>query len=81
LVTVKLKLRWHSTQVYATKHSFASQSPEGLQRSSEANLKHGWQGKDKLAAQRHAAKVGIRVMGELKLIEQQLVDAGLVTDD
>ena len=54
---------------------------EGLQRISEANLKHGRQTKDKLAAQRHAAKVGRRVMGELKRIEGQLVDAGLMPDD
>ena len=54
---------------------------EGLQRISEANLKHGRQTKDKLAAQRHAAEVGRRVMGELKRIEGQLVDAGLMPDD
>ena len=33
--------------------------------------------KDKLAAQRHAAKVGRRVRGELKRIERQIVDTGL----
>ena len=53
----------------------------GLQRISEANLKHGRQTKDKLAAQCHAAEVGRRVMGELKRIEQQIVDAGLMPDD
>ena len=53
---------------------------ESLQRISEANLKHGQQTKDKLAAQRHAAKVGRWVMGELKRIEQQIVDAGLMPD-
>ena len=53
---------------------------EGLQRISEANLKHGRQTKDKLAAQRHAAKVGRRVRGELKRIERQIVDAGLMKD-
>ena len=54
---------------------------QGLQRISEANLKHGRQTKDKLAAQRHAAEVGRRVMGELKRLEQQIVDAGLMPDD
>ena len=53
----------------------------GLQRISEANIKHGRQTKDKLAAQRHAADVGRRVMGELKQIERQIVDAGLMPDE
>ena len=44
-------------------------------------MKHGRQTKDKLAAQRHAAKVGRRVLGELKRIEGQLVDAGLMPND
>ena len=56
-------------------------TPEGLQRISEANIKHGRQTKDKLAAQRHAAKVGRRVVGELKQLERQLEDAGLMPDD
>jgi len=55
--------------------------PEGLQRISEANLKHKRQTKDKLAAQRHATKVGRRVMGELKQFERRLVDAVLMPDD
>ena len=61
--------------------STGAQTPEGLQRISDANLKHGRQTKDKLAAQRHAAKVGRRVLGELTRIEGQLVDAGLMPDD
>ena len=60
--------------------STGARTPEGLQRISEANLKHGRQTKDKLAAQRHAAKVGRRVRGELKQIERQIVDARLVPD-
>ena len=48
---------------------------------SDANIKHGRQTKDKLAAQRHAAMVGRRVMGELKRIERQIVDAGLMPDN
>ena len=61
--------------------STGARTPEGLQRISEANLKHGRQTKDKLAAQRHAAKVGRRVMDELKRLEKQIVDAGLMPDD
>ena len=54
----------------------------GRQRLSDAQLRHGKYTKDKLAAQRHAAEVGRRVMGELKRLEQQIVDAGLMpTDD
>jgi hypothetical protein len=60
--------------------STGARTPEGLQRISDANIKHGRQTKDKLAAQRHAAKVGRRVRGELKRIERQIVDAGLMPD-
>ena len=49
--------------------STGARTPEGLQRISEANIKHGRQTKEKLAAQRHAAKVGRRVMSELKRLE------------
>ena len=65
-------------------HKWALNRPRtqrGLQRISEANFKHGQQTKAKLAAQRHAAKVGRRVRGELKRIERQIVDAGLMPDD
>jgi len=61
--------------------STGARTPEGLQRISEANIKHGRLTKDKLAAQRRAAKVGRRVMGELKQLEGRLVDAGLMPDD
>ena len=60
--------------------STGARTQEGLQRISEANIKHGRQTKDKLAAQRHAAKVGRRVLGELKRLERQLEDAGLMPD-
>jgi len=53
----------------------------GLRRISKANLKHGWQTKEKLAAQRHTAEVGRRVMGELKRIERQIINAGLMPID
>ena len=56
--------------------STGARTQEGLQRISEANIKHGRQTKDKLAAQRHAAKVGRRVMGELKRLEGWLVKVG-----
>ena len=56
-------------------------TPEDLQRISEANIKHGRQTKDQLTAQCHAAKVGRRVMSELKKLERQLFDAGLMPDD
>jgi len=61
--------------------STGARTPEGLQRISEANIKHGRQTKDRLEAQRHAAEVGRRVMGELKRLERQLEDAGLMPDD
>ena len=57
-----------------------ARTQEGLQRISDANIRHGRQTKDKLAAQRQAAKVGRRVRGELKRIERQIVDAGLMPD-
>jgi hypothetical protein len=62
--------------------STGAKTQEGLQRVSKANFKHGRQTKDKLAAQRHAAEVGRRVIGELKRIEDAIINAGLMpTDD
>jgi hypothetical protein len=64
-------------------HVAAYPPAQGLRRAcsaSQANLKHGRQTKDKLAAQRHAAKAGRRVRGELKRLEGQIVDAGLMPD-
>ena len=61
--------------------STGARTQEGLQRISDANIKHGRQTKDKLAAQRHASKVGRRVLGELKQLERRLVEAGLMSDD
>ena len=61
--------------------STGARTQEGLQRISDANIRHGRQTKDKLAAQRQAAKVGRRVRGELKRIERQIVDAGLMPDN
>jgi hypothetical protein len=61
--------------------STGARNQEGVQRISEANFKHGRQANDKLAAQRHAAKVRRRVRGELKRIERRIVNAGLMPDD
>jgi hypothetical protein len=58
-----------------------ARTPEGLQRISEANLRHGRQTKEKRAAQCHSADVGRRVRAELKRIEAQLIDAGLMPDE
>ena len=66
---------------YTGGRSTRSKTQRDLQRVSEANFKHGRQTKDKLAAQRHAAEVGRRVMGELKRLERRIVDAGLMPDD
>ena len=60
--------------------SIGPRTQEGVQRISEANLKHGRQTRDKLTAQRHAAEVGRLVPGELKRIERKIVDAGLMLD-
>ena len=61
--------------------STGARTLEGLKRISEANLKHGRRTKEKLAANRHSADVGRRVRAELKRIEAQLVDAGLMPED
>ena len=49
--------------------STGAKTADGLKKISDANLKHGKYTKDKLEAQRYAAKVGRRVLGELKRIE------------
>ena len=61
--------------------STGAQNQEGLQRISEANINHWRQTKDKLTAQRHAATVGRGIMGKLKQLVQQIVDAGFMPDD
>ena len=52
--------------------STGSKTDDGLKRISDANLKHGKYTKDKLEAQRHTAKVGRKVLAELKRIELSL---------
>jgi hypothetical protein len=61
--------------------STGARTLDGLKRISEANLKHGRRTKEKLAANRHCADVGRRVRAELKRIETQLIDAGLMPED
>ena len=53
-------------------------TPEGLQRISAANLKHGRYTKAKLERQRRAAEVGRECRAQLKIIEQRLIAAGLL---
>ena len=57
----------------------------GIQRAYSASqrliLSTGGRLKTKLEANRHAATVGRRVKGELKQLERQLEDAGLMPDD
>ena len=55
--------------------SSGAKTAAGLKKISDANLKHGKYTSDKLEAQHHAAKVGKRVLAELKRIEQLLLDA------
>ena len=53
--------------------SSGAKTAGGLKKISDANLKHGKYTSDKLEAQHHAAKVGKRVLAELKRIEQLLL--------
>ena len=51
-------------------------------RISAAQLLHGKYSKTKLAKAKHKAEIGRRVRGELKQIENAIIDAGLMpTDD
>jgi len=58
--------------------STGAKTPEGLQRISEANLKHGRYTKDKLERKRRAAEVGRECRAKLKIIEQRLRNAGMI---
>ena len=58
--------------------SSGARTPEGLQRISKANLKHGRCVKDALEKNRRAAEVGRKVKAELKNIEQRLIAAGVL---
>ena len=58
--------------------STGARTPEGLQRISGANLKHGRYTKDKLQRKRRAAEVGRECIAQLKIIEQRLIAAGLL---
>jgi|TARA_B110000211_G_scaffold203311_1_gene236019 hypothetical protein len=50
------------SNVYHHHKQQVGRTSEGLQRISEANIKHGRQTKDKLAAQRHAAKLEVGLL-------------------
>ena len=58
--------------------SKGARTPEGLQRISDANLKHCRQTKEKIEAQKKSATVGRKVKGELKRLELQLAEAGII---
>ena len=58
--------------------STGAKTPEGLQRISEANLKHGRYTKDKLQRQRRSAEVGRKARAKLKFIERKLIESGLI---
>jgi len=58
--------------------STGATTPEGLQRISEVNLKHGRYTKDKLERKRRAAEVGRECRAKLKIIEQRLRNAGMI---
>ena len=58
--------------------STGARTPEGLQRISDANLKHGRSTKEKIEAQKKSAAVGRKVKGELKLLELQLAKAEVI---
>ena len=49
--------------------STGAKTADGLKKISDVNLKHGKYTKDKLEAQRNAAKVGRRVLAKLKRLE------------
>ena len=57
--------------------STGAKTTDGLKKISGANLKHGKYTKDKLEAQRHAARVGRRVLAQLKNIEAQISLKGI----
>ena len=52
----------------------------GRQRLTDAQLRHGKYTKTELAKAKHWAKIGRRVRGQLKWLERQLEDAGLILD-
>ena len=61
--------------------STGPRTQEGLKRTSDANIRHGRFTKQKRAEAKHRAETGRRVLAELKRIEGQLEDAGLMPDD
>ena len=53
----------------------------GLQRLSDAQLRHGKYTKTELAKAKHRAKIGRRVQGQLKRLAQEIENAGLMPTD
>ena len=60
--------------------STGAKTPEGIQRISEANVRHGRYIKDKLEKQRRAAEVGRQVNSKLRILEAQLRTFGIFQD-
>ena len=61
--------------------STGAKTSAGLQRISDANLKHGRSTKEKIEAQKKAAAVGRKVKWELKRLEFHLINAGLISHE
>ena len=61
--------------------STGPKTEDGLARLTAARTTHGKYTKDKRAEAKRRAETGRRVRGELKRIEQRIVDAGLMPDD
>ena len=61
--------------------STGPKSEDGIARLTAARTTHGKYTKDKRAEAKRRAETGRRVRGELKRIEQRIVDAGLMPDD
>ena len=61
--------------------STGPKTEDGIARLTAARTTHGKYTKDKRAEAKRRAETGRRVRGELKRIEQRIVDAGLMPDD
>ena len=59
--------------------STGARTPEGLQRISDANLKHGRYTKEKLELMKKRNVINSRIRAELALIEEELVNSGLIS--
>ena len=59
--------------------STGAKTSVGLKRISDANFKHGLHTRAKSEAKQKSTEVGRKVKGELKRLELQLAEAGLIT--